>query len=148
MSVGALLIIKYLSYPILSYPFAGNPVVASQNVGYLLRLHVREEKTMNSPLFSGAVLERWKCPNAPENGTFLTDCKGGAYRSCLVWERLIHCKAKRLIVCSVCTEKTWPGKGVCHQTELPWVSQHFLTKLGEPFECETKRLARLSGSPT
>ena len=49
--------------------FAGKPVVASQNVGYLLRLHVREEKTS----FSRAVLEWGKCPSAPENGTFRTD---------------------------------------------------------------------------
>ena len=49
--------------------FAGKPVVASQTVGCLLRLHVREEKTS----FSRAVLERGKCPSAPENGTFWTD---------------------------------------------------------------------------
>ena len=53
---------------------------------------------MSSPSFSRVVLKPGKCVNAPENGMFLTERLGGANRSCLALERLVHCNVKRLIV--------------------------------------------------
>ena len=110
----------------------------------------REDYVISSPSFSRAVLKRGKCSNASENGTFSTDRQSEEEPIEVLWYESdsYTMRANAWLQVPFIQRKLVQDREITRQIELPWVSQHFLTKLGEPFAWETKRLAQLLGSPT